>query len=185
MNKPKKHDPETESETTTETATDEGQVPAGPVDPSAAIVDYERRLQEAETRALRIQADQENFRRRTRRELDDQLKYAALPLMTDLIEVVDNLARALSAAEGQSGDALVSGVRMVQTQLEQMLEKNGCRRIATLNMVFDPNVHSALEMRVSDTVPPSTIIEETRSGYQLHDRVVRPAHVIVSTGPAN
>ena len=184
MTNPKKHNSESESEATTETATDESLSSTGSTDHAAIVADYERRLQDAETRALRIQADQENFRRRSRRELDDQLKYAALPLITDLIEVVDNLARALSAAEDQS-DALVSGVRMVQSQLEQVLEKNGCRRIATLHMVFDPNVHSALEMRASDTVPPNTIIEETRSGYQLHDRVVRPAHVIVSTGPAS
>ena len=183
MTNSEKHKHESEPSATFETVT--ADVPAADAssDPAATIADYERRLQEAEGRSLRVQADLENFRRRTRRETDEQLKYAALPLLSDLIEVVDNLARALSAAETQPGQALVDGVRMVQSQLEQVLEKNGCRRIASLNTIFDPHVHSALEMRASDTVPANTIIAETRSGYQLHDRVVRPAHVIVSTGP--
>jgi molecular chaperone GrpE len=146
--------------------------------------DVAQRLHEAEARALRLQADLENFRRRTRRELEDQLKFASLPLITDLIEVVDNLSRALAAADGESGQALVEGVRMVLIQLEQVLAKNGCRRIPSIHMAFDPNIHSAAEMRFSETVPANIVIAETRSGYQLHDRVVRPAHVVVSKGPA-
>jgi molecular chaperone GrpE len=141
-------------------------------------------LQEAEARALRLQADLENFRRRTRKEAEDQIKYAALPLITDLLEVVDNLTRALAAADSESGNALVEGVRMVLLQLEQVLEKNGCRRIPSIHMAFDPNIHSAAHMQFSETVPANIVIAEARSGYQLYDRVVRPAHVVVSKGPA-
>lgn len=182
MVKHKHHESESTPNPAAEAPAVETDAANGINDPAAALADCERRVQEAESRALRVHADLENFRRRTRREFEDQLKFASLPLINDLIEVVDNLARATSAADPQSDSSLVNGVRMVQTQLEQVLEKYGCRRIATLNMVFDPNVHSALEMRASDSVPANHVIAETRSGYQLHDRVVRPAHVIVSTG---
>jgi molecular chaperone GrpE len=151
-------------------------------DSAATIAELENKLRDAEARVLRAHAELENFRRRTRREQDEQLKYAALPLISGLIEVVDNLARALAAAEAQSGQGLTDGVRLVQTQLEQLLRQQGCQRIVSVDAPFDPNVHSALQMRPSDHVPANTVIEETRSGFQLHDRVVRPAQVIVSTG---
>lgn len=156
---------------------------SGSSDPVATIADYEQRLQEAENRSLRSQAELENFRRRTRREMDEQLKYATLPLITDLLDVIDNFNRALSAGEASGDQGLLDGLRMVRTQLEQVLEKHGCRRIPALNLPFDPNVHSAVEMKPSDA-PANTVIAEARVGYMLHDRVVRPAHVAVSTGPA-
>lgn len=143
--------------------------------------DYEQRLQEAENRALRIQADLENFRRRTRREMDDQLKYATLPLITDLLEVVDNLSRAVNVGDSPTDQGLLEGVRMVQNQLNQVLEKHGCRKIPALHLAFDPHVHSAVEMRPSDA-PANTIIAEASGGYTLHDRVIRPSHVVLSTG---
>jgi molecular chaperone GrpE len=150
---------------------------------SSATVDHERKLKDAENRALRLQAELENFRRRARREADEQLKYAAIPLLSDLIEVADNLRRALSAAEADTGEALHQGVQMVQHQLEQVLERHGCKRIAAEGSPFDPHFHAAVRMEPSRTVPANTIIAETRSGYMLYDRVVRPADVIVSTGP--
>ncbi len=172
------------SESAVEIAPADGNTCDAGKDSASLVAEYELKLQEAEGRALRVHADLENFRRRTRREMDEQLKFASLPLFSGLIEVVDNLARALSASDGQSGQGLVNGVRMVQLQLEKTLENNGCKRIVSVNASFDPNIHSALQMQASDTVPANTVISETRSGYQLHDRVVRPAHVIVSTGPA-
>lgn len=175
--------PSTEAESKSASDAVNGNSPNSAPDPAAITADYEQKLQESEARVLRVQAEMENFRRRTRREMDEQLKYASLPLISGIIEVVDNLTRALSAAESQSGTALVDGVRMVQNQLEQTLEKNGCKRIVSVNAPFDPNIHSALQMQASDSVPANIVIAETRSGYQLYDRVVRPALVIISTGP--
>lgn len=183
MNPSKKSDPEPVASPDERLTTDE-LAPEGAGDSAGLIADFEKRIQEAEGRALRVQAELENFRRRTRREMDDQLKFASLPLIHDLIEVVDNLSRALSAAETESGQPLVEGVRMVQNQLEQLLEKNGCQRIAAVNQLFDPHLHAALEMRPSEEVPANVVIAETRSGFRMHDRVVRPAQVVVSTGPA-
>ena len=155
------------------------EVAATPADEQA---DWQQRLHDAEKRALQSQAELENFRRRQRRESDELLKYASLNLIADLLDVSDNLARALASADEGSAQAVVAGVRMVQTQLAHVLEKHGCRRIDSVGQPFDPNVHSAILMQPSDTAPANTVAAETRGGYRLHDRVVRPAEVVVSTG---
>lgn len=136
----------------------------------------------AEEKVMRAHAELENFRRRSRRETAEQLKYANLPLVSDLLEIVDNLSRALATAEADSNPSLVEGVRLVQTQLDQVLEKHGCKRIQSTGQPFDPHLHSAIQMQASAEVPANHVLIETRSGFLLHDRVVRPAEVIVSTG---
>jgi molecular chaperone GrpE len=158
--------------------------PAAAGDSPQRLDDYQHKLDEAEGRVLRAQAELENFRRRARREAEDQLKYSSMPLMSDLVEVVDNLDRAIAAADNSSAPGIVDGIKMVQAQLEMVLEKHGCRRInARPDTEFDPHLHSALNMQPSNDIAANHILQESRSGFQLHDRVVRPAQVIVSTGP--
>lgn len=144
----------------------------------------ERQLQEANDRVLRAQAELENFRRRMRREAEDERKYAAQPLLVDLLPVLDNIQRAVQAAE-KSADAggLVDGVKMVAHQLSSVLEKHHCRRIAALGKAFDPQVHEALTQQPSTEYPPHTVTHVHQDGYQLHDRVIRPAQVVVSSAP--
>src|SRR5688572_16903108 len=87
-------------------------------------------LKQANDRALRAQAELENFRRRLRREMDDERRYAALPLTADLLSVVDNLDRALESAEkNEAASSLLQGVKMVQSQFLSVLERHHCRRI--------------------------------------------------------
>ncbi len=149
---------------------------------------YALQLQEAEARVLRAQAESENARRRLRRDFEDQLKYANMPLVQDLVDVADNLSRALQAADQTAADnpgsaGLVNGLRMVESQLASVLEKHGCRRIdATPGTVFDPALHSAIQMQAHPEIPANHIAYEARVGFTLYDRVVRPAEVIVSTG---
>lgn len=142
---------------------------------------------DAQDRALRAQAELENVRRRSRRELDERLHYANLGLIEDLLPVVDNVARAIEAAEkdvSPESASLLSGFKMVAQQLETALEKHGCRRIAALHQPFDPNLHAALMQEASAEYPPGTVLRVLQAGFQLHDRVVRPAQVVVSTAPA-
>jgi len=73
---------------------------------------------------------------------------------------------------------------LVRTQLLATLESQGCKRIESVGQVFDPNVHEAIQMQPDENAPQNTIIMEAQSGFLLHDRVVRPAKVIISTGPA-
>jgi molecular chaperone GrpE len=140
-------------------------------------------LTQANDRALRAQAELENFRRRMRREMDDERRYAALPLIADLLSVVDNLDRALAAAENnEAANSLLQGVRMVQSQFLSILERHDCRRVGEVGEIFDPNMHQAIAQEPSDHVPFGNVTRVAQSGYRLHDRVVRPAQVLVSTG---
>jgi molecular chaperone GrpE len=143
-------------------------------------------LKDANDRVLRVQAELENFRKRVRREMEDERKYAALPVLKDLLPVVDNLDRAVSAAEqSQNAAGLLDGVKMVGAQLAGLFSQHGCRRIAAAGAAFDPHLHEALAQEPSDTVPAGHVTRELQAGYQLHDRVIRPTQVFVSTGPAN
>ncbi len=153
-------------------------------DDEVTIASLQEQLAEAEKRALLQQADSENFRRRKSREAQEQVKYASLPLINGLLDVMDNLNRALdSAADETEGSSLREGVKMVAAQLEAMLKNHGCVKIETVGQVFDPNLHEAIQMQPAEE-PANTIVLEAQAGFKLHDRVVRPPKVIVSTGPA-
>jgi molecular chaperone GrpE len=149
------------------------------------IADLAAQLQDANERALRSHAELENFRKRAQRELADERRYAVVPLIRDLLPVVDNLERAIAAAEKtEGGTALLSGVQLVLSQLEAILKANQCVRIEAVGAPFDPNFHEAIGQEPSDEYPAGTISRAFQAGYKLHDRVIRPAQVFVSTGPA-
>lgn len=135
-------------------------------------------------RLLRLQAEMQNLRNRTAREIADERKYAALPILTDLLPVVDNIDRAIEAAE-KAGEAenLLAGFRLVKQQLHAILTRQECEPIAAEGEVFDPNIHQAILHQPSAEVPAGNVIMVTQVGYKMHDRVVRPAQVIVSAGP--
>jgi molecular chaperone GrpE len=140
---------------------------------------------DAEKRVLLAQADLENFRKRKSRDLQDQMKYASLNLMSELLESVDNLQRAIESYQQEpNGDALSAGVSMVSTQIAKALENHGCKKIDSVGQTFDPNLHQALQMQPSDDHAANTVMMDLRAGFQLHDRLIRPAQVFVSTGPA-
>ncbi len=161
---------------------DAGQAPMQPEQEAAAL---RAELERAQDRALRMQAELENFRRRARRELEDERRYASLPLIRDLLPVMDNLQRAIEAAQKSDGSSgLLEGVQLMSQQLESVLAAHDCRRIEALHQPFDPNLHDAILQQPSAEYPPGTVILVTQVGYQLHDRVVRPAQVIVASEAA-
>jgi molecular chaperone GrpE len=139
---------------------------------------------ESRDRFLRAQAELENYRRRTQRELAEERRYAALPIVRDLLPVIDNFQRALDAARNSERAAdLIEGLEMVIRQLEETLSRHGTTPIAADGEPFDPNLHEAVQQRPSADRPPMTVLQELERGYVLHDRVVRPSKVIVSTAP--
>lgn len=142
-------------------------------------------LAEAQDRVLRLQAEIENVRMRARREADDRIRYANLPLIEDILPVLDNLDRAAESASNDAGaSGLVNGVRMVLRQLVDVLARHGCTPIAAApGDAFDPHLHDAMLQQPSNDAPAGTVAAVMQSGFQLHDRVVRPAKVIVSSGP--
>ncbi|NIL99053.1 MAG: nucleotide exchange factor GrpE [Planctomycetales bacterium] len=143
-----------------------------------------KELEEANDRALRARAELDNFRKRTQRELESERLYAAMPLLRELLPVTDNIRRAIEAAQ-QSPDAtsLLEGFQMVAQQIQNVLAQHGCQPIPVeTGETFDPNVHEAVSQLPSDQVDAGQVIEVTQVGYQLHDRVIRPSQVVVSSG---
>jgi molecular chaperone GrpE len=141
-------------------------------------------LAAANDRLLRMHAEMQNLRNRTSREIADERRYAALPLMRDLLPVLDNIDRAIEAATkaGEAG-TLLEGFRLVRQQLVTALTTHGAEPIEALGQQFDPNFHPAI-LHQPTSEPANTVTMVTQQGYKLHDRVVRPAQVIVSSGPA-
>lgn len=138
-------------------------------------------LQDAEERVLRAQAEIENVRKRGRREYEDLLRYGEMNLLRDILPVLDNIERAIEASESTTDvETLREGFRMTASQIEKLLESHGCETIKTENEVFDPTVHEAISQQPGNGADPGTVIGVTSRGYVLHDRVVRPAQVIVA-----
>ena len=161
----------------------------GGLDPEATLTlsEAERRqleLLDANNRALRAQADLENYRKRVQREQQQESRYALMPLLRDLLPLLDNIQRAINAAENNEGtQSLLEGFKLVSQQLESILVQHDCQPIAALGKTFDPNLHEAVSQTASEEFEAGKIVMEVAVGYQLHDRVVRPSQAIVSTGP--
>jgi molecular chaperone GrpE len=132
----------------------------------------------------RVQAEFENYRRRAQREREQEAKYVALPVIRDLLPGLDNLRRSLDAAN-KSGklEDLTKGVEMTLKQIESILEKHEAKPIPGVGSPFDPNLHEAISQMPSAEHPPLTVLVEVEKGYVLHDRVIRPSKVIVSSAP--
>lgn len=137
------------------------------------------KLKEEHERLLRTAAEFENFKRRASKEKDDARKYAAESLLKDFLPVADNLERALDHASQHDPAAVVEGVRLVQKMFEAALSKHGVVGFSALGQPFDPGQHEAL-MQAESEAPPNTVIQEMARGYRLHERLVRPAAVVVS-----
>lgn len=138
-------------------------------------------IRAAEDRTLRLQAELDNVRKRMRREYEDAQRYREIDLLRDLLPVHDNMLRAIEAAEKASDvESLLSGFRMLAQQVEKLLEDHGCKQIATEGTAFDPAVHDAVLQQAIPGVEPGQVVGVASRGYSLHDRVVRPAQVIVA-----
>jgi molecular chaperone GrpE len=134
---------------------------------------------------LRSQAELQNYRKRVQKEAEEMRQYQALPIARDLLPALDNLHRALAAAEG-SGNVkdLVNGVRLVAKQIEAALGRHDVVPIDSAGKPFDPNLHQAIQQVQTDEHPPMTVVQEVERGFTLKDRVVRPATVIVAAPTA-
>lgn len=134
--------------------------------------------------ALRTQADFENYKKRSAREKDDAIKYANSSLLERLLPVVDNFELGLAAArdEGEASP-IFSGMSLVLKQLNDFLVDNGLQPIDAVGQEFDPNLHEAIAHEASEQVPEGSVIRQTRRGYRYKDRLLRPASVVVSSGP--
>ena len=130
----------------------------------------------------RVAADFENYRKRAARDQESLVARAHERLVKELLPVLDDLERALAAAEGHEEVKLEEGVRLVHAELAAALEREGLAEIET-NGRFDPHVHEALLSQPSEAEEGS-VLEVVQKGYRLGDRVVRPARVVVAVAPA-
>jgi len=130
---------------------------------------------------LRVAADFDNYKKRSRRELGDAVKVAREDLVRELLPVFDNLERA-SAHAGTATDtkALADGISMVQRQFVDVLGKLGIERVAAVGLAFDPAVHEAVQHLETTDYPPGVVAMELQAGYRMGDRVLRPALVVVA-----
>lgn len=150
----------------------------------AKLQDAEQKRDEYLYLAQRTRADFENYQKRMKRDQAEERRYAQAPLAEDLLAALDNLERATAAAEqgGEKGP-LVQGVAMVHSQLLDILRRHGITPIEAEGQPFDPNCHQAVLQQPSKEHPPMTVVQVLERGYLIHDRVLRPARVVVSTAP--
>jgi molecular chaperone GrpE len=149
-------------------------------DPTSEIASLRERL-------MRALAEIENTRRQGERRTQDAQQYAIANFARELLQVVDNLRRALGAgapdAEAAKGDGLVQGVAATERILTQILNRFGVREINALNEPFDPTKHEAVMQTEETEQPPGNVVQVLEDGYMLHDRLLRPARVVVAKSP--
>ncbi|MFS0635820.1 nucleotide exchange factor GrpE [Mesobacillus foraminis] len=147
----------------------------------ARIAQLEAKLEEAENRYLRLQADFDNFRRRSRLDLESSAKYRAQSLISDLLPAIDNFDRALKmGADNEHAQSLLQGMEMVYRSLLDALKKEGAEPIEAVGKEFDPNLHQAVMQDNNENFGSNIVVEEFQKGYILKDRVIRPSMVKVN-----
>jgi molecular chaperone GrpE len=164
-----------------------------PLPPGFTLVDQQAwaeaqaaaaQLAEARERAIRMQADFDNFRKRLTREKEDAIRYANESLLEALLPVIDNFELGLqAAATATDPKTIVQGMSMVLTQLQRFLSECGVEEIQTAGALFDPHLHEAIGQEPCEDRPEGYILSQRRKGYKLRDRLLRPAAVIVATAP--
>ena len=157
---------------------------AGDADSDDAMAGLQADLDRFRDLALRSQADFENYKKRAAREKEDAVKYANSSLLQRLVSILDNFELGLAAARTESERSpIYSGMVLVQKQLNDLLEENGLQAIEAEGKKFDPNLHEAIAHEPSESAE-ETVIRQARRGYRFKDRLLRPARVVVSSGPA-
>lgn len=131
-------------------------------------------------RVLRLQADFDNYRRRTRQEQMELGAFVTLNLIKELLPVVDNFERALASRPAEDPSGFGAGVDMIFRQLYAVLEKQGITTVETVGLMFDPNKHEAILKDAASDKPDGTVLEELQKGYAINGKVVRPALVKVA-----
>ena len=156
----------------------------------SVVDELKSKLKDAEDKLLRSLAENDNLRKRHDKEIEDNSKYAIKNLSYSLLNVADNLQRALESIPntGASGlddnviKNLVIGIKAVEKELIDSLEKHGVKRFDSINQKFNPDIHQAVS-KVHNEKADGTIVEEMQKGFKIGDRLLRPAMVVVSMGP--
>jgi molecular chaperone GrpE len=184
-----------EAETQVENGKGDGSTPAtatsaaelAPESPEERIAALEAELNEAKDRMLRIAAEFENFKKRSRTTQADAVSEARERVLKDVLDIADNLERATQmdlASGAVDGAAVLKGVTLVLRLLQQKLERYEVRPFEAKGQPFDPRQHEAISRVESADVPSGAVAVELQKGYKIGEKLLRPAMVSVSTGPA-
>ena len=170
---------------------DETSAPAEAVLPEIVEEDKVTRLEEEAARLrdqwLRAVADTENLRKRMQREQEDTAKYAITSFARDMVHVLENLKRAAesvhAASENESLKPVAEGIDLTLDELLGIFKRHGINRVDPLNQKFDHNFHQAVAQAERNDVPAGTVVQVVQAGYVIHDRLLKPAMVVVSKAP--
>ncbi|WP_028399255.1 nucleotide exchange factor GrpE [Ectobacillus panaciterrae] len=145
------------------------------------VMELEAKLSETENRALRLQADFDNYRRRVQLDREAAEKYKAQSLVLDILPALDNFERAMKVeVNDEQAQSLLQGMEMIHRQLVEALVKEGVEAIEAVGQPFDPYLHQAVMQVEDSSYESNTVVEEFQKGYKLKDRVIRPAMVKVN-----
>jgi len=144
------------------------------------IEELKQEKEAAQERMLRIQAEFDNFKKRTQKERQNERKYKSQDLVNELLPVLDNFERALEVEVVEEAKSIVEGISMVYRQFKDALESENVEVIQTVGEEFDPNLHHAVMQVEEEESESNIVLEELQKGYILNDRVIRPAMVKVN-----
>ena len=148
------------------------------------VEQLEAQIKEKDGKYLYLYAEFDNFKKRNQKERTDLIKFGWEPVARDLLQVVDNLDRALQHIPAGTAPVLVDGIQLVLQQFHSTLSRQGVQPIQTAGQAFDPNFHEAIG-QIPAPEAAGTIVKEEMKGYTLHGRLLRPARVLLSAGPTS
>ena len=159
---------------------------SAPLTPEEKVEKAEAEAKESYDRFLRASAELENYKKRTQKEMADFRKYANASLVKELLGVVDNLERAIESSNGSNEkEQLLDGLDLTLKELLKIFKTFHACPIEALGKPFDPCYHQAMMQQETSDQPENIVLNELQKGYMIHDRLLRPAMVVVSTSPAD
>ena len=179
-NQPENREPETDENESVE--------PPDPLEElEAKLAAQEQEAKEVHDRLLRVSADYENYKKRSAREIEDFRKYANQSLLKEMLTVVDNLELAINSAkeEKKTDKKLIEGLNLTRNEMLRVFEKFNVKPISARGETFDPAFHEAVMREETDDYPENTVLSEFQKGYLIHDRLLRPAMVVVAAPKNN
>ena len=147
------------------------------------VKELENQVKEKESKYVYLYADFDNFKKRSIKERSDLIKFGWESIARDLLQIIDNLERAIDHTPPHTDPALIQGLNLVLSQFKDTLQKQGVQTINSVKKEFDPNLHEAVGQEASE-LPSGVVIKEHTPGYTLHGRLLRPARVVISSGEA-
>lgn len=161
---------------------DEAQAQDPMKDLEEKLASKEREAQENYDRLLRVSAEFENYKKRAAREMEEFRKFSNQALIKEMLSVVDHLELAMNSTEGHKSieKGLLEGLKMTHNEILKVFEKFHVTPISAMGKTFDPTFHEAVMQEETDDFPENTVVKELQKGYLIHDRLLRPAMVVVA-----